>query len=98
MHPQYGDPMRLSILPKETDMANTLYPALDVPAVDAATLKRGLAVRTRYFYADSVPGNKATVVRFWDTPRGTFVRCNYGKNLSGKSLLKTMPLDALAAA
>lgn len=75
-----------------------LFPPLDAPAVPAADLKRGLAVQTRYFYADSKPGNRAKVVRYWDTPKGVFVRCNYGKNLGGQSLLKTMPLDALAVA
>lgn len=53
---------------------------------------------TRLFYADSLPGGKAHVVRFWDTPKGVFVRCNYGKNLSGKSLLKTRPANVLALA
>lgn len=74
------------------------YPALDVPVLDVSLLRRGLAIQTRVFYADSIPGNKAHVVRFWDTPKGVFVRCNYGKNLSGKSLLKTMPANVLALA
>ncbi len=74
------------------------YPPLDAPTVPASELKRGLTVQTRYFYADSPPGNRAKVVRFWDTPKGIFVRCNYGKNLGGQSLLKTMPIDALALA
>ena len=75
-----------------------LYPDLQLPDLDVTLLRRGLAVKTRIFYADSLPGNKATVVRFWDSPKGVFVRCNYGKNLSGKSLLKTMPANVLALA
>lgn len=55
-----------------------------------------MVVQTRYFYADSVPGRQATVVRVRHTPKGAFVRCNYGKNLSGQSLLKWMCADALA--
>ncbi|EPV3031772.1 MULTISPECIES: hypothetical protein [Pseudomonas] len=73
-----------------------LYPALDLPALDVARLRRGLAVQTRIFFADSIPGNKAKVIRFWDTPKGVFVRCNYGKNQGGQSLLKTMPANVLA--
>lgn len=38
------------------------------------------------------------MVRYWETPKGVWVRCNYGRNLSGKSLLKTMPLDVLCLA
>ncbi|MDX2309836.1 MULTISPECIES: hypothetical protein [Pseudomonas] len=75
-----------------------LYPALDLPALDVACLRRGLAVQTRIFFADSIPGNKARVIRFWDTPKGVFVRCNYGKNQGGQSLLKTMPANVLALA
>ncbi|EIU1447155.1 hypothetical protein H2O04_23160 [Pseudomonas aeruginosa] len=75
-----------------------LYPALDLPALDVARLRRGLAVQTRIFFADSIPGNKAKVIRFWDTPKGVFVRCNYGKNQGGQSLLKTMPANVLAPA
>lgn len=56
-----------------------LYPDLQLPELDVTLLQRGLAVQTRIFYADSLPVNKATVVRFWDTPKGVFVRCNYGK-------------------
>lgn len=78
--------------------ASSLYPPINSPAVETSQLKRGLAVQTRYFYADSPPGNQAKVVRFWDSPKGVFVRCNYGKNLGGQSLLKTMPLDALCLA
>ncbi len=33
-----------------------LYPALDLPALDVARLRRGLAVQTRIFFADSIPG------------------------------------------
>lgn len=73
------------------------FPALPLPAVDVAELRRGSPVQTRYFFADSVPGNRATVVRVRYTPKGPWVRCNYGKNLSGQSLLKWMPADALAA-
>jgi len=72
------------------------YPALNVSAVDASVLTRGANVITRYFYADSIPGNKAKVVRVHNTKNGYWVRCNYGKNLSGQSLLKWMPSDALA--
>lgn len=75
-----------------------IYPPLDLPALDSSVLKRGLAVRTRYFYADSAPGQQATVVRFWQTSSGVQVRCNYGKDLGGNSLLKTMPVDALSIA
>lgn len=75
-----------------------LYPALDLPALDVARLRRGLAVQTRIIFADSIPGNKAKVIRFWDTPKGVFVRCNYGKNQGGQSLLKTMPANVLALA
>jgi hypothetical protein len=77
-------------------MASDLYPALSVPALDTTKLKRGLAVQTRVFYADSLPGNKAKVVRFWTAQNGTWVRCNYGKNAGGRSLLKTMPANVLA--
>ncbi|HFL2868575.1 TPA: hypothetical protein ACGWVL_002949 [Pseudomonas aeruginosa] len=75
-----------------------LSPALDLPALDVARLRRGLAVQTRIFFADSIPGNKARVIRFWDTPKGVFVRCNYGKNQGGQSLLKTMPANVLVLA
>lgn len=75
---------------------HSTFPPLDLPAVEPSALKRGLPVQTRYFYADSIPGNKAKVVRFWDSPRGIYVRCNFGKNLGGQSILKTMILDALA--
>lgn len=77
---------------------SSLYPPLDLPTVAPTVLKRGLGVQVRYFYADSVPGNQAKVVRHWNTPHGIQVRCNFGKNLGGQSLLKTMPLDALALA
>ncbi|HCF3018822.1 TPA: hypothetical protein NIB55_006104 [Pseudomonas aeruginosa] len=77
---------------------NPLYPPLNLPELDPALLKRRLQVQTRTFYADSLPGSKATVVRFWDTPKGVFVRLNYGKNLGGQSLLKTMPANVLALA
>lgn len=76
--------------------SHSIYPPLNSPAVLPETLKRGLQVQTRYFYADSAPGNKATVVRHWSTPAGIQVRCNFGKNLGGNSLLKTMPIDALS--
>lgn len=72
------------------------FPSLDLPELDTSLLKKGLKVQTRIFYADSVPGNKATVVRYWNSPNGVWVRCNYGKNLSGKSILKTMPANVLA--
>jgi|TARA_A100001518_G_C1222020_1_gene66885 hypothetical protein len=77
---------------------NSLYPPLNCPELDPTALKRGLEVQTRIFYADSLPGRKAKVVRFWETPKGWFVRLNYGKNLSGQSLLKTMPCNVLALA
>jgi len=77
---------------------NCLYPPLDLPELDTSLLKRNLKVQTRTFYADSLPGSKAAVVRFWDSPKGVFVRLNYGKNLSGQSLLKTMPANVLALA
>jgi hypothetical protein len=79
-------------------MSHSLYPSLLVPELDYRLLKRGLKVQTRVFYADSLPGREATVVRFWTAHNGTWVRCNYGKNLSGKSLLKTMPANVLALA
>lgn len=79
-------------------MAHSLYPSLPVPELNPTLLKRGLKVQTRVFYADSVPGGQATVVRFWTAYNGTWVRCNYGKNRSGKSLLKTMPANVLALA
>lgn len=82
---------------KETAMESGYVP-LNLPAVDVATLRRGTAVQTRYFCANSVPGSKATVVRVMRTTNGFLVRCNYGKNLSGQPLLKWMLADALAAA
>jgi len=77
-------------------MANSLYPSLDLPSAPVSALKRGTCVQTRYFYADSLPGAKATVVRHWESKGHHWVRLNYGKNLGGQSILKTMPLDALA--
>lgn len=79
-------------------MSNNLYPPLDLPPLDPLRSRRGSLVQTRYFYADSLPGRPATVVRSWTVHTGTWVRCNYGNNLSGKSILKTMPADALALA
>lgn len=79
-------------------MAHDLYPPLDLPALDTTLLKRGLSVQTRHFYADSLPGKKATVVRHWQTHNGVWVRCNYGRNAGGQSLLKTMHASALALA
>lgn len=76
--------------------SHSIYPPLNSPALAPETLKRGLQVQTRYFYADSAPGQKATVVRHWNTSTGIQVRCNFGKNLGGLSLLKTMPIDALS--
>jgi len=77
----------------------SLFPPLNLPVASPVQLKRGTRVVTRYFYADSVPGNQATVVRTWQAPTGEwFVRVNCGKNLSRQSLLKTMCLDALALA
>ncbi len=77
-------------------MPHTDYPPLNLPAVHAGVLSKGDKVQTRYFYADSLPGSKATVVRVRNTPKGSFVRCNYGKNQSGQSILKWMYADALA--
>ncbi len=74
---------------------NPSYPPLDLPPLAGGVLRKKLAVQTRYFYGNSVPGNRAVVIRFWESPKGIWVRCNYGKNLSGQSLLKTMPIDAL---
>jgi hypothetical protein len=75
----------------------TLYPPLHLPALTLSDLKKSLPIQTRYFYADSVSGRQGKVVRWWTTPKGsTYVRVNYGKNLGGQSLLKTMCLDALA--
>ncbi len=79
-------------------MAHPDFPALVAPELDPASIRRGVRVQTRVFYADSKPGSIATVVRHWTTYNGTWVRCNYGKNLSGKSLLKTMHSSALALA
>lgn len=78
-------------------MAHPNFPPLPLPAVDATCLRKGSFVQTRYFFADSIPGRRAEVVRVRQTPKGPFVRCNYGKNLSGQSLLKWMPADALAS-
>lgn len=76
---------------------NTLYPPLSLPGVDVPTLRRGARVQTRTFFADSVPGSKATVVRVRKDRHGNdWVRCNYGRNLSGQSILKWMCADALA--
>lgn len=78
---------------------NALYPPLSLPVVDVASLRRGAAVQTRSFFADSVPGSKATVVRVRKDMHGnSWVRCNYGKNRSGQSILKWMCADALALA
>lgn len=77
---------------------NSPFPSLNLPELDPALLKKGLEVQTRTFYADSKPGSRAKVVRYWDTPKGPFVRLNYGKNLGGQSLLKTMPCNVLALA
>lgn len=78
--------------------SHALYPPLALPAVDAPSLKRGTRVQTRYFFADSVPGSEATVVRVKGSRAGPWVRCNFGKNLSGQSLLKWMCADSLALA
>lgn len=78
---------------------NALHPTLPLPCVDVATLRRGTSVQTRSFFADSVPGSKAAVVRVRRDKYGNgWVRCNYGKNLSGQSILKWMCADALALA
>ena len=79
-------------------MSHGLYPPLDLPPVGPSQLRRGLKIQTRYFCADSAPASQATVVRHWTTRNGTWVRCSYGKTLNGKSILKTMPADALALA
>ncbi len=80
-------------------MSNDLYPSLDLPAItneQAVQLKRGTVVKTRVFYADSVPGSTATVVRHRKDRYGNvFLRCNFGKNLGGHSLLKWMHADAM---
>lgn len=78
---------------------NVLYPPLKLPAVNAAGLIRGIRVQTRIFFADSLPGNKAIVVRVRKDKHGNdWVRCNYGKNVSGKSILKWMDANSLALA
>lgn len=75
----------------------SLYPPLNLPAVQPHQLKRGLEIQTRYFFADSIPGNKGKIVRAWQTAKGHwYVRVNFGKNQGGQSLLKTMVLDAMA--
>lgn len=80
-------------------MAHPDFPALAAPELDPAQTKRGTRVCTRIFFADSVPGSAATVVRLWMAHNGTWVlRCNYGKNRSGKSILKTMHSSALTLA
>lgn len=80
-------------------MSHDLYPSLDLPAItneQAKQLKRGTAVQTRCFYGNSLPGNKATVLRHSEDQHGNVrLRCNYGKNRSGKSLLKWMPANVL---
>lgn len=78
--------------------SQALYPPLQLPAVNVTALTRGTCVQTRYFFADSVPGSKATVVRVRESKTGPWVRCNFGKNLSGQSLLKWMCADSLALA
>lgn len=80
----------------EVGRLNPSYPPLDKPPLAGGDLRKKLAVQTRYFYGNSVPGNRAVVIRYWEeSPKGIWVRCNYGKNLSGQSLHKTMPIDAL---
>lgn len=69
---------------------------LDLPPITEGQIKRGLKVQTRYYYADSLPGNKATVVKYYKVNNRVYVLCNYGVNLSGQHLLQTMPLNALA--
>ena len=76
-------------------------PYADLPGavpLDPALLKKNLLVQTRIWWNCSVAGSKAKVVSFKETPKGTVVRCNYGKYGSGKTILKWMPCDALAIA
>jgi hypothetical protein len=65
---------------------------------DLPEFPRGAKVTTTRFYADSPVGSVGTVIRSWRDPKRGFrwVRVNYGRNLSGKSLLKTMSADCLA--
>lgn len=62
-------------------MVCELYAPLALPELDAIALRRGLQVQIRLFYAGSVPGSVAPVVRFWTAHNGTCVRCNYGRKL-----------------
>ncbi len=79
-------------------MSHDCFPPLELPAIDQSLLVRGCQVQTRYFFADSLPGSKSTVVRTRNSPQGVWVRCNFGKNQGGHSLLKWMCADALAQA
>lgn len=84
---------------EELDKLNSaeLYPPLSLPAVSPEQLNRGARVQTRYFYANSLPGNKSKVIRFWQTSNGGWlVRVNCGNNAGGQSILKTMCISALA--
>lgn len=77
------------------DSIHAIYPPLNAPPLDVDWVKRGTKVMTRYFFANSIPGNKATVVSVKRLKDRAIVRCNYGQNQSGQSLLKWMDADAL---
>lgn len=78
---------------------NSIYGDIDAPELDPAALKKDLSVQTRIFWDNSVAGSRARVVSFKTGADGKVrVRCNYGQNQSGKSLLKWMPCFALALA
>lgn len=73
------------------------YPPLDLPAPKPEQLKRGTKVQTRYFYGNSVPGNKSKVIRTYQSSNGNwYVRVNCGKNLGNQSIIKTIYMNALA--
>lgn len=58
--------------------------------------KRGQEVETIYQCLSSAAGSRSKVVKTRkDTNGSTWVRCNFGKNQGGQSLLKWMPADAL---
>lgn len=78
-------------------MSYKQYPPLELPSIDISRIEKGTRVQTRTFYGNSLPGAQAVVVRIkQDKYKNWWVRCNYGKNLSGQSLLKWMPANVLA--
>lgn len=50
----------------------------------------GATVRTKIEGSASAIGNLGKIIRSWADPAGVaWVRVNYGKNLGGKSIIKT---------